>query len=308
VSATTSFAALGTTATVVVTDEVELLRARTILARSLDELDRAASRFRLDSDLSNANASAGTAVAVSPTLIAAVQAALDAARSTDGLVDPTLGADLRAAGYDRTFAFVRVRDRWAVEERQRRRRGWEAVEVDPERGTLRVPRGCELDLGATAKAQWADRSADSIAMECGCGVLVSLGGDIAVAGEPPAGGWCIRVADDHSAPLEVAGPRILLGSGGVATSSTAVRNWPTDRGRAHHLLDPRTGRPATTPWRTVSVAARSCLDANVASTAAIVLGASAPTWLREGGLPARLVASDGALVHVAGWPAEAEAA
>jgi thiamine biosynthesis lipoprotein len=132
---------------------------------------------------------------------------------------------------------------------------------------------------------------------------VSLGGDSAVAGAPD-GGWCIRLSDDHSAPLDAPGPCVSIETGGLATSSTAVRRWRTDSGEAHHLLDPRTGLPADSPWRTVSVAAPSCVDANVASTAAIVLGESAPRWLAERGLPARLVATDGGAVHVFGWPSD----
>jgi thiamine biosynthesis lipoprotein len=101
---------------------------------------------------------------------------------------------------------------------------------------------------------------------------------------------------------------VALEQGGIATSSTAVRHWRTDGGEAHHVLDPRTGRPAATPWRTVTVAARTCLDANVAATAALVLGRAAPEWLRLRGLTARIAARDGSLVHIGGWPVEAAAA
>jgi FAD:protein FMN transferase len=298
VTSTSSFPALGTTAFVAVAAPDALFRARAILAAELDDLDRAASRFRDDSELVRANARAGEVVEVSETLATAVAAALRAARDTNGLVDPTLGADLAAAGYDRTFALVRARERWTIEPRSRTHPSWRDVELQGNR--LRVPRGCALDLGATAKALWADRAAERIAGELETGVLVSLGGDVAVAG---MGAWTVRIDDDHTAPLDAPGPRIAIGSGGLATSSTVVRSWRTDRGTAHHLFDPRTRRPAATPWRTVSVAARSCFDANVASTTAIVFGTGAPEWLRQRELPSRLVANDGSVVHVAGWPA-----
>jgi len=307
VTASTSFDAIGTTATIVVTDPARLLQARTLLAAQLEELDRTCSRFRPDSELAHVNARAGRAVAVTPLLAVLVGVALDAARETDGLVDPTLGAQLRAAGYDRTFALVRARERWTIAPAPPRAR-WDEVELDGRGGLLLAPRGCELDLGASAKAFAADRAATSLAGAAGCGVLVSLGGDIAVAGEPPAGGWPVRVADDHDAPLDGPGPVVALAHGGLATSGTAVRRWRTDLGEAHHVLDPRTGRPAPTPWRTVTVAARTCLDANVAATAALVLGHDAPEWLRQRGLTARLAAPDGSLVHVNGWPVEAAAA
>jgi len=302
-----SFPALGTTALVATTSSDALGDARRILESELSELDLACSRFRPDSELVRANARAGEPVEVSALLATAVEAALDAARTTRGIVDPTLGADLRALGYDRTFALVRTRDRWTFEPRRRRSAAWQEVEVDSERLLLRVPTGCELDLGATAKAFGADRAAGRIAAETGTGVLVSLGGDVAVAGAPPPTGWSIEIADHHAAPFG-SGPRVTIRSGGLATSSTTARRWRTDRGEAHHLLDPRTGRPAATPWRTVSVAAETCLAANVASTAAIVLGDGAATWLAERGLPSRLVSEDGSVVRVGGWPLEAEAA
>jgi thiamine biosynthesis lipoprotein len=307
VTAATSFEAIGTTTTVVVTEPERLLHARTLLTWQLDELDRACSRFRPDSELARANARAGETIPVGPLFAAVVAAALDAARDTGGLVDPTLGAQLRAAGYDRTFALVRARERWTIAPAPARAR-WEEVELDSHAGLLRLPRGCELDLGASAKAFAADRAARSLAEATECGVLVSLGGDMAVAGEPPLGGWSVRISDDHTAPLDAPGPVVALRAGGLATSSTTVRKWRTDAGEAHHVLDPRTGRPTHTRWRTVSVAAASCLDANVAATAALVLGDAAVPWLRERALPSRLVAHDGSVVVAAGWPAEAAAA
>ncbi|HJX46462.1 MAG TPA: FAD:protein FMN transferase, partial [Gaiellaceae bacterium] len=136
-------------------------------------------------------------------------------------------------------------------------------------------------------------------------VLVSLGGDIAIAGSAPVGGWPVRIADDHAAPLDGPGPTVALESGGLATSSTTVRRWRSGSDALHHLVDPRTGRPAESPWRTVSVAAKSCVDANVASTASFLLD-DAPAWLEARGLPARLVSIGGGRAVVAGWPEDTE--
>jgi thiamine biosynthesis lipoprotein len=111
------------------------------------------------------------------------------------------------------------------------------------------------------------------------------------------------VTDDHRSEVTAPGQWIALHAGALATSSTTVRRWETGDGPAHHLLDPSTGRPVSGPWRTVSVTAASCLDANIASTAAIIRGDRAPGWLQSLGLPARLVPVDGGAVHVAGWPA-----
>jgi thiamine biosynthesis lipoprotein len=180
------------------------------------------------------------------------------------------------------------------------------VQFDPRRRTVLVPIDVELDLGATGKGMAADRASLAATSAAGCAVLVSVGGDIAVAGPARPGGWEVRIADDHSHDPDGDGPVVAIASGGLATSSTTVRRWNRGGVAVHHIIDPRTGRPASPRWRTVSVAAASCAQANAASTAAVVLGAEAVTWLTERALPARLVHLDGTVTTVAGWPADAE--
>jgi thiamine biosynthesis lipoprotein len=238
---------------------------------------------------------------VSPLLFDALAVALRAAEATDGLVTPMVGRTLRLAGYDSTFTVVIGRDGRAFLPTFAPVAHWRLLELDRSRRTARIPPGVELDLGATAKALAADRAADAIAGSVGCGVLVSLGGDIAVSGAPPPGGWPIRIADHHAAPPDGAGPAVAIESGGLASSSTSVRRWRSARGELHHVVDPRTGRPAQTPWRTVTVAAATCVDANTASTAALVLGTGAVEWLEARGLPARIVATDGSALAAGGW-------
>jgi thiamine biosynthesis lipoprotein len=175
-----------------------------------------------------------------------------------------------------------------------------------------VPDGVLLDLGATAKALAADRAARHIAAVTGCGVLVNLGGDISVAGQPPDGGWCIGIDDDLGpdgrGDLRRRGSHgraaVIIADGGLATSSTAVRAWKRGTQAFHHIVVPGTGRPAQSCWQTVSVAAASCVHANTASTAAIVRGSRAAGWLNGLRLPARLVRHDGAVTTVGGWPAD----
>jgi thiamine biosynthesis lipoprotein len=303
--------AFGGLAVVAVTDPSALSPALDAVSRVVLEFDRACSRFRSDSELSLVNAAAGSAVPVGPVLLDAVAAALRAARLTGGDVDPTVGEALIALGYDRDFASLpssltglaapgpAPRPIAAVP-------GWRTVVLDAERSTIRVAPGVRLDLGATAKALAADRAADVAHVEAGCGVLVSFSGDLAIAGPAPADGWRVRVTDDHRAGVDAPGQWISLRSGGLATSSTFVRRWLTASGEKHHLVDPGTGQPADSVWRTVSVTAHSCLDANIASTAAIVRGAGAAGWLRELGLPSRLVGVDGSVRHLAGWPSEGD--
>jgi FAD:protein FMN transferase len=304
VSRKAALRALGTTAIVVVRRPECLLQARSALVRELHAVDLACSRFRADSELVALNRNAGDEVEVGQYLLTALGVALEAAEATAGAVDPTVGEALRLAGYDRTFALVRLRDGRLVHVSSAPGGGWRSIEIDRERRIVRIPKGVEVDLGATAKALAADRAAQAAANETGDGVVVSLGGDVAVAGDPPEEGWSVGLADDHAAPFPDGVPTVSVRSGGLATSGTCVRNWTTSSGRAHHIIDPRTGIPAVTPWRTVSVAAASCVDANTASTAAIVLGDTAPEWLAARRLPARLVREDGEVVRVAGWPEE----
>ncbi len=302
--ATAQWTALGSTAAVVVTDARALPAARAAVTAELAAIDLACSRFRADSELARIGAARGDWVAVSPLLAEAVAVALRAATLTDGAVDPTVGEALVLAGYDRDFAAgLRAADRRVP--LVRAVPGWRIIGTDAT-GRVRVPRGVRLDLGATAKALASDRAARAAARDAdGAGVLVNLGGDIAVAGAPPPGGWAVRITDDHRAAPDAPGQSVTIAAGGLATSSTTVRRWGED---AHHLIDPATGRPALSPWRTVSVAAATCVDANIASTAAIVRGADAIEWLSKRRLPARLVAHDGGVVAIGGWPAELVAA
>ena len=295
-----SLDALGTSATVAVTRASSLIQAGELLADELDAIDRACSRFRDSSELRLLEAAAGQEVEASELFIDALDAALRAAHLTQGLVTPTLGASLRLAGYDRDFAAIVPS---ATPPARLTAPDWSQIRIDRDRGTVTVPAGVELDLGATAKALAADRAATGITDHLGCGVLVSLGGDIRVAGPAPSGGWPILVDDDHAAP-GAAAVRVTITSGGLATSSTSRRRWRRGSDDLHHIFDPRTGSPASGPWRTVTVTAGSCLDANIASTAAVVLGEEAPAWLERYRLPARLVGLDGSFCVIAGWPIE----
>jgi thiamine biosynthesis lipoprotein len=295
----------------VVTAPDRISGARDLLAADLAELDRACSRFRPDSEVSQlARAPGGPSglimATVSPLLAEAVAVALRAASLTDGDVDPTVGGALSALGYDRDFAQVPPTGP-ASNVAVQMIPGWRSVTVDTDSHRITMPAGVQLDLGATVKGWAADRSAASIAGKLGCGVLVSLGGDTAVAGQPPAGGWRIRV-QDVTAAVDSApqGPTavIAIRDGGLATSSVAARRWNRGGNVLHHILDPRTGLPAAPVWRTASVAAASCADANTAATAAIIRGWQAPAWLAGLRLPARMVEINGTVHTIAGWPAE----
>jgi thiamine biosynthesis lipoprotein len=284
----------------VVTDPGVLVTAVGVLHAQLELVDGVASRFRPDSEIERLHRSAGAdrPVRVSPELLEAVSIACRAAMLTDGAVDPTVGNALSRLGYDRDFSLV-ARGREGTLPAPTPVPGWQSVVVEPERSTITLPADTVLDLGATAKAWAADRAASAIADRLGCGALVSLGGDLAIR-DAPESGFDVGIADicgEPSAPIAV-----TLASGGLATSGIGRRAWMLGDHRVHHLVDPATGLPVDTPWRTVSVAAATCVDANTASTAAMVKGATAVEWLEDRRLPARLVAHDGSVVTVGGWP------
>jgi thiamine biosynthesis lipoprotein len=308
--ATARWQALGSTALVRVLLPWELEPAVACVKRMLDDFDRACSRFREDSELSRVNARAGRPVAVSALLLDAVELALRGAALTGGRLDPCLGRPLEQAGYDRDWELIgEPTGRAEAMPEQliaRRREAWREVRVDRAAGTLRIPAGTKLDLGATAKALAADRACAAAQCAGGGGLLVALGGDLAVSGEAPRGGWQVHVTEDHRAGAEAPGQRIAIEAGGLATSSTVARRWRRGGQTMHHIIDPVTGRPAVTRWRTVSVAAADCTDANIASTAALLRDEDAPQWLASLGLPARLVELDGSVHTVAGWPEAGE--
>jgi len=277
------------------TDPAALAHARAVVDAELDTIELAASRFRPDSEISALAAADGVRTRVSPVLADLIEAALSAARLTDGDVDPTVGSAMIALGYDRDISEVdAIAPRLAsvtvpVD--------WTHVEFDGK--SVRIPAGTLLDLGATAKAVAADRCARLVLQETGSGVLVNLGGDLTTAGPAPEGGWQILVQDTDDDPAS----RVTIGTDtGLATSSTQRRKWLRAGKALHHIIDPRTGTSVDPVWRSVSVAAASCLTANTISTAAVIRGYRAPEWIGALGFSARLVDQDGAERFLGGWP------
>ncbi|HEY7131815.1 MAG TPA: FAD:protein FMN transferase [Candidatus Limnocylindrales bacterium] len=313
-----AWSALGTGVRIVV-HGTALDAARGVVEELLDRVDRTYSRFRPDSELVALNARAGETVAASPLLLDAIEIALWAARDTNGAVDPTVGRAMRAIGYDIDFRQLPA-DAGSLEIRLEPIPGWQSVELSRTRGTVRLAPGVELDLGSTGKAWAADLAAAAVAADARArrggasragrasaddrpvGVLVSLGGDIATTGTPPDGGWRILIAEDSETPLDALGETVAIAGGAIATSSTTVRRWRRGETAIHHLVDPRTGAPASSPWRTVTVAAPSCVLANTVATDAITGGSAGFERLLASGRPARLVATEGTIHRLNGWP------
>jgi thiamine biosynthesis lipoprotein len=296
-----SFRAIGTTATVVVVDPARLESAELLLRSEVEAIDLACSRFRPDSELEHLHALAGSSVAVSALLFEAVEVAIEVAAKTYGAVDPTVGNAMSTIGYDRDFDKVMDQPPLlpgllgpVV--------GYGHIHLDARTRTVRIPRGVRLDLGSSAKALVVDRSATRIADQLDTGVLVSVGGDMAVAGAPPPGGWAVGIAVESSAQERDVDQVVAIQQGGMASSSPVVRRWTAGRERVHHIIDPSTGYSVAPFWNLVSVAGASCVDANALSTAAVVWGPEALDRLRPFGQAARLLRHDGEVFTVGGWP------
>jgi thiamine biosynthesis lipoprotein len=300
-----SFRAIGTTATVVVQEPADGEAAERLLAAEVSAIDVACSRFRDDSELQSVHAEAGRTVVVSELLFAALSVACEAAERTGGAVDPTIGNAIEALGYDADLDEVHSRP--SVPPRALGSvAGYQHVQLDPHRRTVRIPRGVRLDLGATAKAFAADRAAARISRCLEAGVLVSLGGDVAVAGPAPAGGWPIGIARESSIPADQVDQVVAITHGGLASSATSVRTWRATGRDVHHIVDPRTGDCVRPYWDLVSASGSCCVEANLVTTAAIVWGERALDELAHFEQSVRLVRFDGTAFCINGWPSEAE--
>ena len=293
---------MGTDVLVVVT-AAELDRASREVEALFATWEQSLSRFRDDSELSALNRSAGgRAFAASELLFTVVATALDAARATGGLFDPSLLEDIVRVGYDRSFETVGAH---LSENTQAPRGGggWRGVQLDRAAQTIALPLGGALDLGGIAKGMAVDESLEllnALGIET---ALVSAGGDLAVRSPRPGlRNWPVAVGEGGNEIVE-------LTSGALATSSSLRRRWLQGDRQRHHLLDPRTGEPARAGLCEVTVAAATCAQAEVAAKAIFVLGPSlGPGFARRHGLAARLVHEDGRRLTAGPWPAADQAA
>ncbi len=296
---TTTFRVWGLSATLAVERDDQFDDALATLWRHLDAIDVAANRFRSDSEVTRLNHAAGAPLEVSATFEDVLAAALRCAEWTDGLCDPTILPALIALGYDRDYDELAGAGAPALGD-PRPAPGVAAINWDRARHRVALSDGAQIDFGASAKALVADRVADEVAE--GGGVVVEIGGDVAVRGRGPDGPWAIGVSES----LVITGreERVALESGGIATSPSTTRTWRAGAMVVNHVVDPRTGRCAMGPVVTATVASSSCVRANALATAALLWGEEAPYHLAQAGAAARLVRVDGSIEYVGGWTRE----
>ncbi len=219
-------------------------------------------RFTESSELAAINRADGRPVMVSPDTATLVALSVDAWHLTEGTFDPTVHDAVVNAGYGQPFSDGPTTPGPPVEVP-----GAGAIDVDSTTGLVQIPKGVRLDLGGIAKGHAADLLVRQLLERGAIGAAVTIGGDTAVGGECPfADGWPIVTEIDPATPVA------YLRQGGFCFSTTQRRRWATARGPAHHIIDPRTGRPAESTITSVAIASSTASTAEVFATASLVAG------------------------------------
>lgn len=293
-----TFRAMGTEIAVRVehaSSEALVTEVRDLFARWESTL----SRFLPGSELSRINAADGRPVRMSDLLADVLGESLQAAAATGGVFDPTLGRQLVAAGYARSFD-IPSNAHFRLSSPQPGG-AWRAITVDEDSRTVTVPPGASLDFGGIAKGMAVDAAIDLLTREGAGSALVNAGGDMRAITSGGAG-WPVGLTD---AP----GQFLMLHDGAIATSSTARRRWRVGSEDQHHLIDPRHGGPSRSTVWSASVAARTCAQAEVAAKTALILGPiDGSVFLERHGLAALLSTTDGPPIRIGQWPSQEIAA
>lgn len=292
-----AFYAMGTTI-VVIAPQLALPDALRLTRDLFDEWERTLSRFRAESELARLNAAAGFRVTVSPLLLTVTLKALDAARATRGVFDPTVLQRMIQIGYDRSFDALPLRLPAAPYRRPARLGAWREIAVDEARRLVRLPPGVGLDFGGIAKGLAVDAALDLLTEQGITPALVNAGGDLAVRGLPPAQPhWPIVAPGKDECWV------IGLERGALATSGLSHRHWMQGDVPRHHLIDPRTGEPAASALWSVTAIAGACAQAEVAAKTALILGRErGAQFIESARLGALLVAETGAWSAAGAWP------
>jgi len=298
---------MGTTAHVIAVDGPDGLADEAV--DGLRDLEARWSRFRPDSEVSRMNGHAGTPVLVSASTLTLVERARAGCQLADGRFDPTLLPELCAAGYDRSFELVGsdatgrfgARAPAPTSGSDRRRRDCDTITVDRTVGAVTLGEGVQFDPGGIGKGLAADLVVERLRSAGARGAMVNVGGDLRADGTPPEGRWIVAVTDPTSPDRVIA--TLALHAGAVASTWRTKRAWTAPDGTTrHHLIDPSTGRSASTGLAGVTVVAGKGWEAEVLAKAAFVAGPVAGAELLEAQRVAGLlVADDGSRHEVGTW-------
>lgn len=278
--------------------ELRIVEAERLAHELFEEWEQALSRFRPDSEANRLSASSGRYVRVSSTLYQTLTTSLDAARATRGVFDPTLRERMIQIGYDRSFEALMPRQPEPMSDEPAITGAWREIRTDDARHMARMPHGIGLDFGGIGKGMAVDAALDLLD-EAGIDpALVNAGGDLAVRGAPEGErSWTVAIPGKGRAWT------VGLTHGALATSGVERRRWRQGDVERHHLIDPRTGEPAQTGLWSVTAAAGSCAQAEVAAKTALILGEErGGAFIEEAGLAALLVRDDGQWRAAGSWP------
>jgi thiamine biosynthesis lipoprotein len=270
----------------------------------VEAIEERLSRFRAHSELSQLNAHSGKWVTASDTLFQAVAKARQIAHLTGGLYNPLTLQALRAAGYTRSFSEMARDLRDAPEPAPAIVPDWQGIELRPKQQAIRLPAGAAIDLGGMGKGWTAAQIADRLAAHGPC--LVDAGGDLMAHGQPSGQpGWQIDIAEPGLSNNQPPLATVVLTDDAVATSGIDYRRWTLNGQSQHHLIDPRTSRPAATDILSATVIHPDASLAEGYAKALILSGSQAGLeWL--GSQPqqaALIVRTDGAVLATSDFQA-----
>ncbi|HEV2954092.1 MAG TPA: FAD:protein FMN transferase [Candidatus Dormibacteraeota bacterium] len=293
-----AFPCMGTVVTVLA-PAAAFEHALKLVETLFENWDLCFSRFKTESELSRLNRSAGVETAVSPLLFLAAAKAMTAAEISDGVFDPLLLDQMLRCGYDRTFTDIPTNGP-ALDAQAHPGGAWRGMRLDPARRTVRLPAGTGMDLGGLVKGMAVDAALTGLRRAAVACAAVDAGGDLAVMGLPPGlDSWPIEIETGWKKEV------VPLRRGALATSTVGKRRWNRGGVAQHHLIDPRTGSPAESGVWSVSAAAPTCAEAEIAAKVALILGSEAGCQFLESNRWAGLITSATGESHRAGgWPSE----
>ena len=291
-----SFQAIGTKCELLAFESSAPAAAFQSARAEIAAIDYHASFFRADSELTALNLDGRATVPVSATLFELLEVYRNAFRISGGAIDAAVGAELAELVREGNPAVHSLALRSP-------RHSFDAVVLNPRDLTVTRPVGLLLDLGGLGKSWLADRVAKRMVHAGGGGVIVNLGGDIAISGDAPSGGWPVRITDDASLDPDAAGQIVHLSSGAIATSSRLTRRWLDSDGRLReHLVGVDQSGGVGVGIVTATAAAGTALEANVATLATLLAGPRGVAVMARFGYPALLRGADGTAVTLGGWP------
>lgn len=292
------FQAMGTTITLLL-PETLLYTGTQVTHELFARWEQTLSRFLPESELSQLNRQLGNPVHVSDLLFHVLRAALTAAHETEGLFDPTLLTQLRHIGYDRSFDELPA----VLPEREQPSRPggvWRDIRLSYIRKSVILPPGIGIEVGGIAKGMAVDAALKQLRLLGIRTALINAGGDLAVMGMPSGyESWPVAIEGRGTSWV------IPFTYGALATSGVSRRQWRQGTQARHHLIDPRSGESAQSGLWSVTVAASTCEQAEIAAKTAFLLGVEqGRKFLNQRGLSGLLVGLDGEWTSVGAWPGE----